>query len=97
MNNRYVFIEDLHAGDIGMDFEMGLLFPKGAIVDNLLPGMDELLLLRKKIIPESDWWKLQAEAEKQKANEVQQQAEAGKAKSAPENKRGRGARSNKAR
>ncbi|MGH9753442.1 MAG: hypothetical protein ACREA2_11720 [Blastocatellia bacterium] len=94
MSKRFVFIEDLHASEIGMDFEMGLLYSKGQIVDNLLPGIEELLLLRKKIIFEDDWWKLRAEIEQQQ----QAADEEPKSKAAPrENKRGRGALANKTR
>ena len=94
---RYVMLEDLHASEIGLDFEMGLLYPKGAVVDSLLPGMEELLIEKKKIMPEADWWKLQAEKEKGKSEQQQKQAAEieEKAKPAPANKRGRGAPSNK--
>jgi len=88
MGNRFVFISDLHASEIGMDYEMGLLYSKGQIVDDLLPGMEELLLLKKKILPESDYWQRQAGAAR---------SPEAKAKEAPENKRGRGAERNKAR
>lgn len=78
---RFVFIEDLQAAEVGLDFEMGLLYPKGAIVDDLLPGMEAKLLKMGKIVAEAEFW--------------QQQQQQKAASAPPSNKRGRGGRENK--
>lgn len=96
MSKRFVFIEDLHASEINLDFEMGLLYQKGAIVDNFLPGMEELLLEKGKILPEAEWWKLQADNAKRKSEQLVPAADSEeKAKPGHANKRGRGAVTNK--
>ncbi len=79
---RIVFLKDLHASHLGFDPGMGLLYPAGAIVDDCLPQVEEKLLREGFAIPEKDW----------------QQQQAGKARQhPPDNKRGRGAREDKAR
>jgi len=80
MGTRFVFTCDLRGADIGM-LGAGLLYQKGQVVENLLPEIEKLLLLQGKIVPES---------------ELQQQQQAGKAKSRFAIKRGRGAPENKA-
>jgi len=83
MGTRYIFIENLTGAEIGMH-GAGLLHQKGDVVDNLLPDVEKLLLLKKKIVPESD-------LQQQQAKQAEQ------AKSRFPFKRGRGAPENKAR
>ena len=79
---RIVLLKDLTAAHLGLDPEMGLLYPAGATLDACLPHVEEKLLREGFAIPEEQW-------------QQQQQA---KAKQHPhENKRSRGARDNKAR
>jgi hypothetical protein len=81
---RIVLLKDLFAAHLGLDPEMGLLYPSGATLDACLPHVEEKLLREGFAITEEEW-KLR-----------QQQAEAGKAKHPHENKRGRGSHTNKA-
>lgn len=61
---RIVMIEDLHAVDLGMAVELGLLHPAGAIVDDCLPAVEAKLIAAGKALPETDWLALQPEAHK---------------------------------
>ena len=80
---RIVLIKDLFAAHLGLDAEMGLLNPAGAVLDSCLPGVEEKLLREGFAMTEEEW--------------KRRQQQAGKAKQhPPEDKRGRGSRSNKA-
>ena len=61
---RIVMIEDLHAVDLGMAVDLGLLYPAGAIVDDCLPEVEAKLMSEGKALPEVDWLALQPEAHK---------------------------------
>lgn len=80
---RIVLLKDLTAAHLGLDPEMGLLYPAGATLDACLPEVEEKLLREGFAIPEDEW-------------QQQAKAEQAKAKHPHDNKRGRGARYNKA-
>ena len=82
---RIVLIKNVCAAHLGLDPEMGLLYPKGCTLDACLPGVEEKLLREGFAIPETEW------QQQQQAK----QAEQAKAKHPHENKRGRGAKDNK--
>lgn len=81
---RIVLIKDVQAAHLGLDAEMGLLYPAGAILDSCLPHIEEKLLAEGLAVPEEEWQK-------------QQPQRPAKARSAPASKRGRGASEDKAR
>ena len=54
---RIVLIADVHAADIGLPYELGLLHPTGAILDDCLPDVEAKLLADKKAVLEADWLK----------------------------------------
>ncbi len=87
---RIVLIKDVYAAHLGFDAGMGLLYGKGSILDDCLPGIEQKLLAGSFAVPEEEWLKQQQQAQEQAQEEV-------KAKPAPDNKRGKGARENKAR
>lgn len=76
---RIVLLKDLTAAHLGLDPEMGLLYPAGVTLDACLPEVEKKLLSEGFAIPEEQWQQQQAKA-KQHPHE---------------NKRGRGARDNK--
>lgn len=57
MGQRIVLIEDVHAADIGLPYELGLLHPTGAILDDCLPDVEAKLLRDGKAALEADWLK----------------------------------------
>jgi hypothetical protein len=78
---RIVLLKDLTAAHLGLDPEMGLLYPAGATLDACLPHVEKKLLREGFAISEEEW----------------KQQQAGKAKQHPHsNKRARGSRHNKA-
>ena len=43
-----ILIEDLHAADLGMPYELGLLYRRGTVIKDPLPEIEALLLVRGK-------------------------------------------------
>ena len=79
---RIVLLKDLFAAHLGLDPEMGLLYPKDCTLDACLPGVEEKLLREGFAISEEEWKQQQQAKAKQHHHD---------------NKRGRGAKDNKAR
>lgn len=51
MSNEETFVclQDIHAVDVGLAFELGLLYSKGTVLSGLLPTVEVHLLKSKKI------------------------------------------------
>lgn len=52
---RIVLVKDLHAAELGLPYELGLLHPTGAILDDCLPEVEAKLLAEGMAVLESDW------------------------------------------
>ena len=56
---RLVITEDLTAAKLGLEASLGLLYPAGAIVDDVLPDVETKLLAEGLALREEDWLLLQ--------------------------------------
>lgn len=50
-NEEYVCLHDIHATDVGLSYELGVLYRKDTVISDLLPAAKAVLLELRKIKP----------------------------------------------
>lgn len=62
MGERYVCLEDVQAAEIGLDYSLGVVCCKGAMLVDVLPTVKAHLVKQGKIISEADYEALNRKA-----------------------------------